>query len=66
MKEMMKKEELLYYYSVRIADNCLILSHRLSELCAKGPVLEEDIALTNISLDLLGQSSAFYKYSAEL
>jgi|ETNmetMinimDraft_21_1059911.scaffolds.fasta_scaffold04958_5 ring-1,2-phenylacetyl-CoA epoxidase subunit PaaC len=66
MKEMMKKEELLYNYSVRIADNCLILSHRLSELCAKGPVLEEDIALTNISLDLLGQSSAFYKYSAEL
>jgi ring-1,2-phenylacetyl-CoA epoxidase subunit PaaC len=62
----MKKQELLYNYSLRIADNCLILSHRLAQLCSKGPVLEEDIALTNISLDLLGQSSAFYKYSAEL
>ena len=62
----MNKEELLFQYCLRMADNNLILSHRLAELCSKGPILEEDIALTNISLDLLGQASSFYKYCAEL
>ena len=43
-------------YLLRIADTCLILSQRLGEWCGHGPVLEEDIALTNMALDLLGQT----------
>jgi ring-1,2-phenylacetyl-CoA epoxidase subunit PaaC len=43
-------------YVLRIADNTLILGQRLSEWCGHGPVLEEDIALTNIALDLIGQA----------
>jgi ring-1,2-phenylacetyl-CoA epoxidase subunit PaaC len=62
----MNKEELLFRFCLRIADNNFILSHRLSEMCSKGPILEEDIAMTNISLDLLGQASGFYKYCVEL
>jgi len=45
-------------YLLRLADTCLIWSHRLSEWCGHAPVLEEDIALTNIALDLLGQARA--------
>ena len=44
-------------YILRIADTTLILSQRLSEWCSKGPSLEEDIALSNIPLDLLGQAN---------
>lgn len=53
-------------YSLHLADTTLILSHRNSEWCGHGPVLEQDIALTNISLDLLGQARLFYQYAAEL
>lgn len=53
-------------YSLRIGDTCLILSHRLAELCSKGPFLEEDIAMTNISLDLLGRAELFLDYAGEL
>jgi ring-1,2-phenylacetyl-CoA epoxidase subunit PaaC len=49
-----------------LADTHLILSHRNSEWCGHGPVLEQDIALTNISLDLLGQARNFYQYAAQL
>ena len=45
-------------YLLRMADTCLILSQRLGEWCGHAPVLEEDIALTNIALDLLGQARA--------
>ena len=48
------------------ADTTLILSQRNSEWCGHGPILEQDIAITNISLDLLGQSRNFYQYAAEL
>lgn len=51
-------------YCLRIADSSLVLGHRLSELCGHGPVLEEDIALTNIALDLIGQASNVYKHLA--
>jgi ring-1,2-phenylacetyl-CoA epoxidase subunit PaaC len=47
-------------YLLRIADSALILSHRLSEWAGHGPVLEEDIALANIALDLLGQARLLY------
>jgi ring-1,2-phenylacetyl-CoA epoxidase subunit PaaC len=45
-------------YVLRLADSCLILSQRLAEWCGHAPVLEEDIALTNMALDLLGQARA--------
>ena len=47
----------LFEYLLRLGDNDLILGHRLSEWCGHGPVLEEDIALANISLDLTGQAA---------
>lgn len=53
-------------YTLHLADNALILGHRNSEWCGHGPVLEQDIAITNISLDLIGQSRNFYQYAAEL
>ncbi len=53
-------------YLLHLADTTLILSQRNSEWCGHGPVLEQDIAITNISLDLLGQSRNFYQYAANL
>ena len=45
-------------YLLRLGDTCLILGQRLSEWCGHAPILEEDIALTNMALDLIGQSRA--------
>ena len=56
----------LFTYILHLADNALILGQRNSEWCAHGPVLEQDIANTNISLDLLGQARNFYQYAASL
>lgn len=53
-------------YTLHLADNVLILGHRLSEWCGHGPVLEQDIAITNMSLDLVGQARMYYQYAAEL
>lgn len=53
-------------FVLSLADTTLILSQRNSEWCGHGPILEQDIAITNISLDLLGQSRNFYQYAAEL
>jgi ring-1,2-phenylacetyl-CoA epoxidase subunit PaaC len=53
-------------YVLRIADSSLILGHRLSEWCGHGPVLEEDIALTNVALDLIGQARSLYAYARAL
>ena len=53
-------------YTLHLADNALILGHRNSEWCGHGPVLEQDIAITNISLDLIGQARNFYQYAAQL
>src|SRR5262245_55449193 len=52
--------------SLHWADTLLILSQRNAECCGHGPILEQDIAITNISLDLLGQSRLFYQYAASL
>lgn len=60
------KNEHLFNYLIQHADNCLILSQRLSEWCGHGPVLEQDIALTNIALDILGQGRMIYTYAAEV
>jgi len=51
---------------VEIADDCLILGHRLSEWCGHAPILEEELALANMGLDLLGQARALYAYAGEL
>ena len=53
-----------YTFTLHLADNALILGHRNSEWCGHGPVLEQDIAITNISLDLIGQARNFYQYAA--
>ena len=53
-------------YLLHLADNALILGHRNSEWCGHGPVLEQDIALTNISLDLIGQARYLFQYTAGL
>jgi len=53
-------------YLLRLGDNALILSQQLSQLCGKGPALEEDMALTNVALDLLGQTRMWFEYAAEL
>ena len=56
----------LYTYCLRLGDNGLILSHRIAEYCSKGPHLEEDLAITNVGLDLLGQAESFLKYAADI
>lgn len=53
-------------YLLKLADDTLIMGQRLSEWCGKGPYLEEDIALTNIALDYLGQSNHLYEYASQL
>jgi ring-1,2-phenylacetyl-CoA epoxidase subunit PaaC len=56
----------LINYTLHLADNNLILAQRNSEWCGHGPVLEQDIAITNISLDLIGQARNFYQYAAQI
>lgn len=56
----------LFEYLVRLGDDSLILGHRLSEWCGHGPILEEDIAMTNIALDLIGQATSIFKYAGEV
>lgn len=53
-------------FLVRLADTSLILAQRLAEMCSKGPFLEEDIALSNISLDLFGRAEEMYKIICEI
>ena len=53
-------------YTLHLADNSLIMGHRLSEWTGHGPMLEQDIALSNIALDLIGQSRNFYQYAAQI
>jgi ring-1,2-phenylacetyl-CoA epoxidase subunit PaaC len=55
----------LVLLALRRADDALVLGHRLSEWCGHAPVLEEDIALTNLALDLIGQARALYAFAAE-
>ena len=56
----------LFEYILRIGDDSLILGHRMSEWCGHGPILEEDIAMTNISLDLIGQATSLLSYAGEV
>lgn len=59
-------QESLIDYTLHLADNALILGHRNSEWTGHGPILEQDIALSNIALDLIGQARNFYQYAARM
>lgn len=58
--------DIQFAYVTRLGDTALVLSQRLSELCGKGPALEEDMALANTALDLLGQARLWLSYAAEV
>ncbi len=62
----MSEQEALFYYTLRLGDDLLILSHRLGELCGHGPQLEEDIALTNRALDHLGEARNLLSYAGQI
>ncbi len=62
----MTTKEALINYCLRLGDSSLILGQRMSEWCSNGPILEEDIAMTNIALDLIGQSRTMLTYAGEL
>jgi ring-1,2-phenylacetyl-CoA epoxidase subunit PaaC len=56
----------LFEYLLRLGDDRLVLGHRLSEWCGHGPILEEDIALSNVALDLLGQATMLLRLAGEV
>jgi ring-1,2-phenylacetyl-CoA epoxidase subunit PaaC len=56
----------LYTYTLKLADNSLVLAQRLSEWTGHGPFLEEDLALTNVALDIFGRAKALLEYAAKL
>lgn len=60
------KQEAFFEYLLRLADDRLILGHRLSEWCGHGPILEEDIALANVALDNIGHAASLYEYAAKI
>ncbi len=62
----MSSQEALFTYTLRLADDLLILSHRLSEWCGHGPILEEDIALTNRALDHIGEARNLYTHAGQV
>ncbi|WP_439655631.1 1,2-phenylacetyl-CoA epoxidase subunit PaaC [Sulfitobacter marinivivus] len=59
-------DDALFQALLRLGDNTLVLGHRVSEWCGKAPVLEEDIALANVALDLIGQTQMWLGYAAEV
>ena len=59
-------KELLFKYVLALGDDALILGQRLSQWAYRGPFLEEDIALSNISLDMFGRANLFLEYAASL
>ena len=62
----MTRDEALYQFLLRMGDNTLILGHRVSEWCGHAPVLEEDIALANTALDLIGQTQMWLGLAGEV
>ncbi len=62
----MSTDRQLFDYLLRLADNDLVMAQRLGEWVGHGPVLEEDIALTNVGLDLLGQARLWFAYAGEV
>ena len=62
----MTQQEALYKYTLRLGDNALIRSYRLSEWCSNAPILEEDLALTNFALDMIGRAQSLLGYAGEV
>ncbi len=56
----------LLSYTLHLGDNALIIAHRNSEWCGHGPILEQDIAISNIALDFIGQARNFYQHAADM
>ena len=61
----LERDDLLTFV-LRMADDNLVLGHRLSEWCGHAPMLEEDLAMPNMALDLIGQARSLYQYAAEI
>lgn len=61
-----QKQSPLSRFVLGLADDSLILSHRLSQWCSNAPYLEEDIALSNVALDYIGRARMFYQYAASI
>ena len=57
---------LIQEYATRLGDDAVVLGHRVSEWCSNAPFLEEDLALQNVALDLIGRARMYYTYAAEL
>lgn len=55
----------LFEYTLRLGDDSLMIGHRLSEWCGHGPILEEDIAMTNIALDFVGQATSLLELAGK-
>jgi ring-1,2-phenylacetyl-CoA epoxidase subunit PaaC len=66
MGEQISNNKDIFEYLLRLADDRLIIGHRLSEWCGHGPIVEEDIALANIALDCIGQATNLLKLAGEI
>ena len=66
MTDSLAANEAFFQYLLRLGDDRLVLGHRLSEWCGHGPILEEDIALANTALDLIGQANLLLKLAGEV
>lgn len=66
MTTTLRSKNPLFNYTLSLADSTLMMGHRLSEWTGHGPTLEQDIAITNIALDCIGQSRFLYQYAAQL
>ncbi len=62
----MKADSDLFEFLLRMGDNTLVLGHRVSEWCGHSPVLEEDIALANVALDLIGQTRMWLDFAGDV
>ena len=62
----MADKDALYELLIRLADDHLVLGHRLSEWCGHAPSLEEDLSMPNMALDLIGQARNLYAYAGEV
>lgn len=60
------KDAALFAYTLRLADTALVLGHRLSEWTGHGPTIEEDIAMSNLALDLIGQARLYYDHAGAI
>jgi ring-1,2-phenylacetyl-CoA epoxidase subunit PaaC len=60
------RQDALFEYLLRLGDDCLILGHRLSEWTGQAPALEEELALANVALDLVGQAQLWLGYAGEV